>query len=87
MLVSDFDPVAGELIVTGKGRKQRRLPVRGPMLYELRLYLISDLPHVGRPPVGGDHLLYPVRRLSGGRGPEGQRIWRMVPEPAKRPSS
>lgn len=84
--VRDFEPVNGWVRLYGKGRKERVLPVRGPMLQELRLFLSSDLPHVGRPPQGDDYLLYPVRRYANGWGKEGQMSWRWVAAPKDRPS-
>jgi integrase len=68
----DFDADRGWLRVYGKGQKERVLPLRGPILAELRLALASDLPHLGRPPAGDDFLLYPVRRYADGKGTEGQ---------------
>jgi integrase len=65
--VRDFDPEAGTVIVYGKGRKERRLPVMGPMLDELRLFLLVDMPHVGRPPQPDDYLLYPVDTRASGK--------------------
>jgi integrase len=70
--IRDFDAQRGWLRVYGKGQKERLLPLRGPILAELRLLLSSDLPHVGRPPQGDDYLLYPVRWLAAGKGAEGQ---------------
>ena len=54
------------------GRKERLLPLRGPILVELRLFLSTDLPHVGRPPEPDDYLLYPVKKVYDGRGAEGE---------------
>lgn len=71
----DFDPDRGILRVFGKGQKERLLPLRGPILSELRLYLATDLPHVGRPPEGDDYLLYPVDKRAGGKGQELQIRW------------
>jgi integrase/recombinase XerC len=68
----DFDADRGWLRVYGKGQKERVLPLRGPILAELRLALASDLPHLGRPPAGDDFLLYPIRRYADGKGTEGQ---------------
>jgi integrase/recombinase XerC len=84
--VRDFDAMRGSLLVKGKGQKQRLLPLRGPVLAELRLFLSADLPHVGRPPEPEDYLMYPVRKLLAGWGIEGQRVFRMVGEPKKAPS-
>lgn len=82
----DFDAQRGWLRVFGKGRKERILPLRGPILAELRLVLSSDLPHVGRPPQGDDYLLYPIRTLAGGRGTEGQLKHQHVAAPKDKPS-
>jgi integrase len=60
------------LRVRGKGQKERLLPLRGPILAELRLCLSTDLPHLGRPPQGDDYLLYPIRTFADGKGSEGQ---------------
>jgi hypothetical protein len=53
--------------VFGKGRKERLLPLRGPILAELRLLLATDLPHLGRLPEGDDYLLYPIRVFASGK--------------------
>lgn len=82
----DFDPDRGWLRVFGKGQKERILPLRGPILSELRLTLASDLPHLGRPPEGDDYLLYPIRRVAGGKGSENQIKWQHKPDPKKKPS-
>lgn len=84
--VRDFDAGRGRLRVFGKGEKERSMPLRGPILAELRLFLSSDLPHVGRPPEPDDYLLYPVQPRLTGRLSEGQprrscEVW-----PKKRPS-
>jgi integrase len=85
--VRDFDAHRGSVRVFGKGRKERRLPLRGPILDELRLYLSADLPHLGRPPEPDDYLIYPVRKLTAGKGSEGQPAFRYVADPKKRPGS
>lgn len=82
----DFDPHRGVLRVRGKGQKERLMPLRGPILAELRLCLSSDLPHVGRPPEGDDFLLYPVRTYADGKGSEGQLLRRHRGFPKDRPS-
>jgi integrase len=82
----DFDPDRGWLRVLGKGQKERVLPLRGPILAELRLALASDLPHVGRPPQGDDYLLYPIRRYADGKGIEGQLRVAYCAFPKDRPS-
>jgi integrase len=84
--IRDFDAQRGVLRVYGKGRKERLLPLRGPILAELRLMLSSDLPYVGRPPEGDDYLLYPVRTLAAGEGSEGQLLRRKVASPKAKPS-
>lgn len=82
----DFDAERGMLRVYGKGQKERLLPLRGPILTELRLYLASDLPHVGRPPQGDDFLLYPVDKRAGGKGHELQIRWMWHARPKDRMS-
>jgi site-specific recombinase XerD len=78
--IRDFDAQRGVLRVFGKGQKERLLPLRGPILAELRLMLSTDLPHIGRPPQGDDHLLYPVRLLAAGKGSEGQLLNGRAPQ-------
>jgi integrase len=49
--IRDFDAQRGVLRAsTARARKERLLPLRGPILAELRLMLSTDMPHVGRPP-------------------------------------
>lgn len=83
----DFDAQGGWVKAFGKGQKERPLPLRGPILAELRLALSSDLPHVGRMPQGDDYLLYPVRRFAAGKGSEGQMTYRYIGFPKDRPSA
>jgi integrase/recombinase XerC len=84
--IRNFDADGRWVRVFGKGQKERRLPLRGPALAELQLMLTVDLPHLGRPPEPDDYLLYPVRRLANGKGPEGQMTYIRRAEPKKRPS-
>jgi integrase/recombinase XerC len=84
--IRDFDAQRGWLRVFGKGQKERLLPLRGPILAELRLLLSSDLPLVGRLPEGDDFLLYPVRTFWAGKGSEGQQLKRLVAYPKDHPS-
>jgi integrase/recombinase XerC len=84
--VRDFDPHRCSLRVYGKGQKERVLPLRGPVLAELRLFLSTDLPYVGRAPEPDDYLLYPTKKVYDGRGPEGQQKLAVQAYPKKRPS-
>ena len=84
--VRDFDAHRCVLRVYGKGRKERLLPLRGPALAELRLFLSTDLPHVGRLPEPDDHVLYPTKKVYAGRGSEGQQKLAVRAYPKKRPS-
>lgn len=82
----DFDADRGLLRVFGKGQKERLMPLRGPVLAELRLCLASDLPHVGRPPEPDDYLLYPIRTYAAGKGSEGQLLRKRHGFPKDKPS-
>jgi integrase/recombinase XerC len=85
--IRDFDAQRGLLKIYGKGQKERLIPLRGPILAELRFLLAADLPHVGRPPEGDDYLLYPVKTtLFGGKGGEGQWVRKSHAFPKKKPS-
>jgi integrase len=84
--VRDFDAQRGVLRVYGKGQKERLLPLPGPVLVELRLFLLADLPHLDRPPTGDDYLLYPIRTLAAGKGSEGQLLRSYVAYPKDAPS-
>lgn len=81
----DFDADRGWLRPYGKGRKERILPLRGPILVELRLALTGDLPHLDRPPEGDDFLLYPVHRRVGGWH-EGRAKPLYIAKPKSKPS-
>lgn len=85
--IRDFDAQRGALRVFGKGQKERVMPLRGPILAELRLLLTVDLPHVGRPPQGDDYLLYPIRTYAAGKGSEGQLLREYRGFPKDRPSA
>jgi integrase len=84
--VRDFDAQRGSLRVFGKGQKERTMPLRGPILAELRLLLITDLPHLGRLPEADDYLLYPIKKLADGKGSEGQIVWSHHAYPKTQPS-
>jgi integrase len=84
--IRDFDAERGILRVFGKGRKERLLPLRGPILAELRLLLSSDLPHVRRIPDGDDYLLFPIRFFAAGKGSEGQLLRSAQAFPKDKPS-
>lgn len=85
--IRDMDAQRGILRVYGKGQKERLLPLRGPILDELRLLLSLDLPHLDRPPEPDDYLLYPIKRLADGKGSEGQMAWSYRAEPKTPPSA
>jgi integrase len=82
--IRDLDPYRRAATIYGKGRKERVIPLRGPAVAELRLLLVTELPHVGRPPEPDDYLLYPVDRRAHGKGPEGQMIYVHVGRPKDR---
>src|SRR5438445_8326972 len=75
--VRDFDAHRCTHRVYGKGRKERVLPLRGPVLAELRLFLSTDLPHVRRPPEPDDFSALPdeegLRRPRRGRSTDARR--------------
>ncbi len=62
------------------------LPLRGPILAELRSLLSTELPHVGRLPERDDYLLYPIRQVPTGRGLEGQFLLTRRAFPKTKPS-
>ncbi len=83
----DFDLARQRLYVFGKGKKERLLPLHGPILVELKRALEVDLPHVGRPPQADDYLLYPVDRRADGKTPDGRGIaWSHTGRPKDKPS-
>ena len=84
--ILNFDTDGRWVRVFGKGQKERRLPLRGPVLAEHGLLLSADLPHVGRPPEPDDYLLYPVDRRAIGKGPEGEMRYRRTGRPKDHPS-
>jgi integrase/recombinase XerC len=81
-----FDTERKQLVVFGKGQKERILPLPPLMLAELKLALSADLPHVGRPPEPDDYLVYPTDRRACGKGSEGQIQWRLSGRPKDRAS-
>jgi len=82
--IRDFDLLRRTLRVFGKGQKERVIPLRGPILAELGLLMVTELPHVGRLPEPDDHLVYPVDRRADGKGPEGQIVWSFHGRPKDR---
>lgn len=61
--VRDFDLARRTVVVTEKGRKGRKLPLRGRIVQELEAYLLDELPALDRQPELDDFLLYPIRRF------------------------
>jgi integrase/recombinase XerC len=84
--IRDFDAERGVLRVRGKGQKERLLPLRGPILVELRSLLSTELPDLKRCPEGDDYLLYPIRQVPAGRGLEGQFLLTRRAFPKRKPS-
>jgi integrase len=60
--VRDFDLARGQLVVYGKGQKERVIPLRGRIVMALRVYLGEPLDFVGRRPEPDNYLLYPEKR-------------------------
>lgn len=84
--VRDFDRERGQVRVLGKGQKERVLPLPGPVVDELRLFLVAELPHVGRLPEADDYLLYPVDRRAGGKDARNRMTWTATGRPKDCPS-
>lgn len=82
--IRDFDIGRRTLRVFGKGRKERIIPLRGPILAELGLLLSAELPFVGRLAEPDDFLIYPVDRRADGKGSEGQIVWSHTGRPKDR---
>ena len=82
--IRDFDPLRRTLRVFGKGQKERVIPLRGPIVGELGLLPVTELPYVGRLPEPDDFLVYPVDRRAEGKGPEGQIVWAFHGRPKDR---
>ncbi|RDI73343.1 Site-specific recombinase XerD [Gaiella occulta] len=68
--VRDLDLARRNLIVYGKGAKERTIPIRGRIVLAAEEYLLDDLAFVGRRPEPDDYLLYPEKRT-----PAGQIYW------------
>lgn len=49
------------LVRRGKGRKARRVPVRGSLVQALDEFLLTEIPGLDRLPESDDYLLYPAR--------------------------
>lgn len=60
--VRDIDLARKTLLVTGKGQKQRSLPIRDRLVRAAEEYLMTPLEGVGRTPEPDDYLLYPEKR-------------------------
>jgi len=60
--VRDIDAARRTIVVTGKGRKSRTIPIRGRIVLALEEYLIETLPSpVDRQPEADDFVLYPEK--------------------------
>ena len=64
--VRDFDLARRTVSVTEKGQKSRVLPLRGRIVPEFDLYLLSELPALDRQPEPDDYLLYAIKRYGQG---------------------
>ena len=60
--VRHLDLARRQVTVTGKGRKQRTIPLRGRIVLAAEEYLLEPLHFVGRQPEPDDYLLYPEWR-------------------------
>lgn len=60
--VRHLDLARRQVTVTGKGRKQRVIPLRGRIVLVAEEYLLEELEFVGRQPEPDDFLLYPEKR-------------------------
>ena len=60
--IRDFDLGRRQLIVFGKGQKERVIPLRGRIVMALQTYLGEPLEFVGRRPEPDDYLVYPEKR-------------------------
>jgi site-specific recombinase XerD len=60
--VRDIDVSRRTMVVTGKGRKARTIPLRGRIVLAVEEYLLEQLPEpVGRQPEPDDFVLYPEK--------------------------
>lgn len=75
--VRHLDLARRQVTVTGKGRKQRTIPMRGRIVLAAEEYLLDELEFVGRQPEADDYLLYPEKRR-----PD-QTIWEADPKRPK----
>jgi len=65
--VRDIDLARRTIVVTGKGRKSRTIPIRGRIVLAAEEYLLEQLAHpVARQPEPDDFLLYPEKRNPNG---------------------
>ena len=60
--IRDFDLGRRQLMVFGKGQKERVIPLRGRIVMALKAHLGEPLEFVGRRPEPDDYLLYPEKR-------------------------
>lgn len=76
--VRDIDLARRQVVVTGKGRKQRVIPLRGRIVLAAEEYMLEPLPFLDRQPEADDFLLYPERRT-----PD-QRVYEARPKDPKK---
>lgn len=65
--VRDIDIARRTVTVSGKGSKQRVIPIRGRIVLATEEYLLEHLPFLDRQPEPDDFLLYPEWRTPDGR--------------------
>jgi integrase/recombinase XerC len=68
--IRDIDLSRKTLVVTGKGRKARVIPLRGRIVEAAYRYILEPLPFLNRQPEPDDFLLYPEKRT-----PDGSVYW------------
>lgn len=64
--IRDIDIARRTIVVTGKGRKARTIPIRGRIVLAAEEYLLEQLEHLDRQPQPDDYLLYPEKRNPNG---------------------
>jgi integrase/recombinase XerD len=77
--VGDVDPLSRCVIVTGKGGKQRLIPIRGEFWQDWEIFLIAPIPKLGFPLTQADYVWFPMR-VAGEYGNRARQVTASYPD-------
>jgi integrase len=77
--VGDVDTLSRCIVVTGKGGKQRLIPIRGEFWRDWEIFLIAPIPKLGFPLSQNDYVWFPMR-VAGEYGNRARQVTASYPD-------